>query len=56
MTSVPFIGNTGFDKTRGMEMIAAGKLDAVAYGVLYLANPDLIARFETDAGLNEAGP
>jgi N-ethylmaleimide reductase len=27
-------------------------LDLVAYGVLLLANPDLVVRYETDAPLN----
>jgi N-ethylmaleimide reductase len=56
MTSVPFVANTGLDKTRGAEMIASGEVDAVAYGVLYISNPDLVARFETDAPLNKADP
>jgi N-ethylmaleimide reductase len=55
-TSVPFIANTGLDKSRGMKMIAAGEVDAVAYGVLYIANPDLVARFQLDAPLSKADP
>lgn len=45
MSSVPFIANTGFDETKGMVAIASGEVDAVAYGALFLANPDLVARF-----------
>jgi N-ethylmaleimide reductase len=55
-TSVPFIANTGFDRARGMDAVASGEVDAVAYGTLYIANPDLVARFEANAGLNEPDP
>ncbi|MFX4086819.1 MULTISPECIES: alkene reductase [Sphingobium] len=48
MTSVPFIVNTGFDKAKGMAAIKTGDADAVAYGVSFLANPDLVERFEVD--------
>lgn len=56
MTSVPFIINTGFDKTKGMKAIESGQADAVAYGVAYLANPDLVARFRADTQLNRPDP
>jgi len=56
MTSVPFIANTGFGKGRGMGAVASGEVDAVAYGTPYLANPDLVARFKVDAGLNKPDP
>jgi N-ethylmaleimide reductase len=48
MTRVPFVANTGFDKARGAAVIEAGDADAIAYGVLFLANPDLVARFAAD--------
>lgn len=56
MTSVPFIGNTGFDRERGMAAIASGEVDAVAYGTLYIANPDLTARFKANGGFNKPDP
>lgn len=56
MTSVPFIVNTGFDKAKGMAAIEAGHADAVAYGVPYIANPDLVTRFAQNAPLNEPDP
>lgn len=34
--------------------IAAGEADAIVYGRLFLANPDLPERFERNAPLNEA--
>ncbi|WP_242201547.1 alkene reductase [Sphingomonas hankookensis] len=57
MTSVPLIANTGFDRAKGMATVAAGKADAIAYGTLFLANPDLVARFAADDGaLNKPEP
>jgi len=49
-----YIANGGYDKMRGNAVIAAHNADLVAYGVLYLANPDLPERFKQDAALNEA--
>jgi len=56
MTTVPLIVNTGFDKAKGMRTVELGHADAVAYGVSFLANPDLVARFAVDAELNPADP
>ncbi|UFS63577.1 alkene reductase [Sulfurimonas sp. HSL-3221] len=46
----------GYDKARGNAIIADGLADAVAYGLLYIANPDLPERFKADAPLNEPDP
>lgn len=46
------IANEQFDKTSANEWIAAGKADAVAFGVPFIANPDLPARLAVDAPLN----
>jgi N-ethylmaleimide reductase len=56
MTSRPFIANTGFDKAKGMYALRSGDANAIAYGVLYIANPDLVARFKADRPLNEPDP
>lgn len=56
MTSVPIIVNTGFDKAKGNAVIAAGHADLVAFGVPYIANPDLVERFRIDAPLNKPDP
>ncbi len=56
MTSAPFIANTGFNKDSGNQAIEGGEADAVAYGVLFLANPDLTERFWRDARMNEPDP
>ncbi|MEZ0210061.1 MAG: alkene reductase, partial [Methylophilus sp.] len=39
---------------RGNAVIASGHADAVAYGVPFIANPDLVSRYAKDAPLNEA--
>jgi N-ethylmaleimide reductase len=56
MTTVPFITNTGYDKSKGNAVIAAGDADLVAYGVPYIGNPDLVERFRVDAPLNKPDP
>ena len=56
MTSVPIIVNTGFDKAKANAVLASGNADLVAFGVPYIANPDLVERFRTDAPLNKPDP
>ncbi len=48
------VGNMGYSADEAAEAIASGKLDAVAFGVPFLANPDLPARFKLGAPLNAA--
>ncbi len=43
-----------YDKERGNRVIKEKQADAVAFGTLYIANPDLPERFKSDAILNEA--
>lgn len=42
----------GYDATRAESDLAAGKADLIAVGKLFLANPDLVARWKTGAALN----
>jgi N-ethylmaleimide reductase len=56
MTSVPFVTNTGYDKAKGNAIIANDGADLVAYGVPYIANPDLVERFHADAPMNKPNP
>lgn len=49
-----YMANLSYDKARGNAAIASGHTDCVAYGVPYIANPDLVERFRTNASLNEA--
>lgn len=43
----------GFTKESGNRAIAEGWADAIAFGVSFIANPDLPERLRTDAPLNE---
>ncbi|WP_179353875.1 alkene reductase [Winogradskyella vidalii] len=38
--------NSGFDREKGNKILANGDADLVAYGKLYISNPDLVERFE----------
>jgi N-ethylmaleimide reductase len=49
-----YMANLSYDKARGNTAIASGHADVIAYGVPFLANPDLVERYRTDAPLNEA--
>ena len=49
-----YIANLGYDKTRGNAAIASGHADVIAFGVPFIANPDLVARYKIDAPLNVA--
>ncbi|PIN19357.1 NADH:flavin oxidoreductase/12-oxophytodienoate reductase [Handroanthus impetiginosus] len=48
-----FIAAGGYDRSDGNEVISRGEADLVAFGRLFLANPDLPRRFELNSGLNE---
>ncbi|KAF0708547.1 hypothetical protein As57867_006293, partial [Aphanomyces stellatus] len=50
------IANMGYTKDEANKAIAAGEVDAVAFGVPFLANPDLPARFATNAEFNKPDP
>ena len=50
------IGNMGYTAEEADRDISTGKVDAVAFGVSFLANPDLPARIITGAPLNEPNP
>jgi N-ethylmaleimide reductase len=51
-----FIINGGYDEASGNAAIANGEADLVAFGVPFLANPDLPFRFGKKAKLNAADP
>ncbi|KAI3698277.1 hypothetical protein L2E82_41688 [Cichorium intybus] len=48
-----FMAAGGYEREDGNDAIAQGSADLVAYGRLFLANPDLPKRFELDAPLNK---
>lgn len=50
------IANERFTKAQANAWLASGKADAVAFGIPFIANPDLPARLAADAPLNEPHP
>lgn len=50
------IGNMGYTAAEATQAIAEGKVDAVAFGSSFLANPDLPARIKAGAPLNQPNP
>jgi 2,4-dienoyl-CoA reductase-like NADH-dependent reductase (Old Yellow Enzyme family) len=52
----PYIANEKFTKESAQQVLDAGEADAVAWGQLSIANPDLPRRFELDAPLNQPNP
>jgi N-ethylmaleimide reductase len=48
-----FIVNGGFTPAEAAEWIAAGDADAVAFGRLFISNPDLVERIAQGAELNQ---
>jgi N-ethylmaleimide reductase len=50
------VGNMGYTPDEAQAAVAAGKLDAVAFGTGFLANPDLPARIKAGAPLTAPDP
>ena len=51
-----FIANQKLTKETGNMLLAKSEADAIAYGQLFIANPDLPLRFAKDASLNMPDP
>jgi 2,4-dienoyl-CoA reductase-like NADH-dependent reductase (Old Yellow Enzyme family) len=51
-----YIANESFTKETAEHVLDAGEADAVAWGKLFISNPDLPARFKLDAELNKPNP
>jgi 2,4-dienoyl-CoA reductase-like NADH-dependent reductase (Old Yellow Enzyme family) len=51
-----YIANEGFNLDTAESILARGEADAVAFGKLFIANPDLPRRFEKGAPLNAPNP
>ncbi len=47
-----YVGNNGYTRELAIRSLAAGRVDAVAFGVPFLANPDLVERLRLNAPLN----
>ena len=48
-----YFAGANFTRESGAELLGRGGADAIAYGVKFLANPDLPERFKRHAALNE---
>lgn len=48
-----YLANGGFTKETGENLLASGGADAIVYGKLFLANPDLPERFKRGVALTE---
>ena len=51
-----YIANEKYTQAQADQVIQAGEADAVAFGQLFIANPDLPARFARNAPLNAPDP
>ncbi|WP_394778947.1 alkene reductase [Undibacterium sp.] len=51
-----YIANQGLTKDSAQAILDKGDADAAAFGVLYIANPDLAQRFAVNAPLNTPNP
>jgi N-ethylmaleimide reductase len=47
-----YIGNNGFTRELATKAVASGRADLVAFGRLFIANPDLVERLRLNAVLN----
>ncbi|MEO6806340.1 MAG: alkene reductase, partial [Edaphobacter sp.] len=51
-----FVANEAIDQKTGQQLLDEGRADAVAYGKLFIANPDLPIRFAKHSPLNRPEP
>jgi len=51
-----YIANNGYDRQMAIDAIESGKADAIAFGRMFISNPDLVERLKHNAALNEANP
>ncbi|MFQ8431094.1 alkene reductase [Amaricoccus sp. W119] len=47
-----YIANNGYDREMAIDAVESGAADAVAFGKLFISNPDLVERLRRDAPLN----
>jgi N-ethylmaleimide reductase len=47
-----YIANNGFDFNLANKVLSSGEADLIAFGKLFIANPDLVERFKRSAPLN----
>ncbi len=52
----PYIANNGYDPVRAQTALSSRAVDLVAFGIPFVANPDLVRRYREKLPLNEADP
>lgn len=51
-----YIANNGYDRQMAIDKVESGRADAVSFGRLFIANPDLVQRLKLGAPLNAPNP
>ncbi|TCS37517.1 N-ethylmaleimide reductase [Paucimonas lemoignei] len=51
-----YIANNGYNRDLAIDVVESGRADAVAFGRLYIANPDLVQRLKSNAPVNAPNP
>ncbi|WP_395666201.1 alkene reductase [Methylocella sp.] len=51
-----YIANNAYTRALAVETLEAGRADLIAFGKLFIANPDLVERLREDAPLNAPNP
>jgi len=51
-----YMANFAYDYDKAERAIKEGDADSIAFGTLYIANPDLVERFKTGTELNKPNP
>ena len=51
-----YMANNGYDRELAIEAVESGAADLIAFGRLFLANPDLVVRLKANAPLNAPDP
>lgn len=51
-----YMANNAYTREMAIDAVQSGEADLIAFGSLFIANPDLVARLKQDAPLNEPDP
>lgn len=51
-----YMANLGYTYNTAQQALSQGHADSIAFGALYIANPDLVKRFKLGAELNQPNP
>jgi N-ethylmaleimide reductase len=54
--AAPYIANNGYDLVRAQGTLRSGAADLIAFGMPFLANPDLVRRYRDNLPLNAPDP